>query len=215
LKSINKKLWLILKQEKKNMFKVRNLLLFTAIIMSFIKGIYFYFFSVIYKYLLFPIAVSIYIQILEKKKITLLLKRDVIIERKVYFYMFKGEITEQEECTDDVFFISLELMKKTYEKILLIKLFTYAGTMILGLCFMYFYPLVPEYTTFHLVLSIILIIHFYFFEIRKVLSLYKKIKSEDYKVIYIKTDDINYYSALIEKESKKGAEPENLYSMLF
>ena len=197
------------------MFSVKNLLLFTAIIMSFIKGIYFYFFSVIYKYLLFPIAVSIYIQILEKKKITLLLKRDVIIERKVYFYMFKGEITEQEECTDDVFFISLELMKKTYEKILLIKLFTYAGIMVLGLCLMYFYPLVPQYTAFHLVLSIILIIHFYFFEIRKVLSLYKKIKSEDYKVIYIKTDDINYCSALIEKEDKKGTELENLYSMLF
>ena len=197
------------------MLKPKILLAIIAVIISFIKGIYFYFISIMYKYLIFPITVSIYIQALEKKGKTLLIKQNILIERKLYMYSFKGSIMEEAEALDDVFFISREVMKKTYEKILMGKLFTYGVTIILGLCLMYFYPFFPGENNTLILFSIFLMGYFFYAEIMKIMILYKKIKNEDYRVVDINIENKNYYTAFIMKESEKETIFENVYSLLF
>lgn len=194
------------------MLKSKNLLLLILVMVSLMSGIYFYFISILYKYLIFPISTSIYVQILEKKKAAFLIKRDAIIEKTVYVYMFKGTITEEEEYLEDVFFTSPELMKKTYKKILSIKIITYIGIILLGVYLMFFYSF---FQGFNLIFSIFLMLYLFYFEIMKIFLLYSKIGNENYNLVNVEIENIKYYSAFIEKESKKGTEFENLYNMLF
>ena len=194
------------------MLKSKNLLLLILVMVSLISGIYFYFISILYKYLIFPIATSIYVQILEKKKVAFLIKRDTIIEKTVYVYMFKGTITEEEEYLEDVYFISPELMKKTYRRILLIKLITYVGIIFLGVYLMFFYSF---FQGFNMIFSIFLMLYLFYFEIIKIYSLYNKIGNENYNLVDVEIENTKYYSAFMEKKNEKGTEFENLYNILF
>ena len=162
------------------------------ILFAFIIGAFSYGLFIIYKKIIFPVIMSMQFHELHKSG-------DVVLQNKMVNYRGRIHMVPvNEKCgaLSDVYFLDKELMKKTYEKLLLKKLITYLVIFILGLCIIVFNS---EVWYLIVLVWIILTIHF-LLDIKKTFRIYSSVKNEEYMTKSVDVKGITYYRAFFEHE---------------